>query len=68
MQIYVFLSLLGLKLFSYGGECALMILVTAFSSSPTIEKKEELCSVYDLQHLRVMMDHRWTLVKERRDI
>lgn len=45
-----------------------MVLVTAFSSSPTIEKKEELCSVYDLQHLRVMMEHRWTLVKERRDI
>lgn len=45
-----------------------MVLVTALSSSPTIEKKEELCSVYDLQHLRVMMAHRWTLVKERRDI
>lgn len=45
-----------------------MVLMTAFSPSPSIVKKEESCSVYDLQHLRVMMDHSWSLVKERRDI
>lgn len=37
-----------------------MVLMTAFYSSSSIEKKEESCSVYDLQHLRVTMDHSWS--------
>lgn len=37
-----------------------MVLMTAFYSSFSIEKKEESCSVYDLQHLRVTMDHSWS--------